>query len=113
MEKWRFHFSTTAFEDLRYQGISRHEEFYAKNNDEAKTKVLELTKSLISRLRRRDLFIFIFAMPFLNKEEKVLNGERMIRIKDKFLNKRILHISNPEVALVQGYGPKALEEISS
>ena len=111
MEKWSIYLLANDFDDLRYKGISRYQDFNAKNNGEAKKKVLALTKKFISRLRRKGLFIYVHAMPRL--KSGTLNGNRMIRLKDKFSNRRLLHIKNLDIALVQGYGPEALKKLNS
>ncbi len=110
MEKWSFLFSTSTVYDYRYKGIFKNYTFYAKNNEDAKKQVLALTKKFISRLRRKDLYIYVHAMPYL--KNGVLDGERLLRLRDRFSNKSILNIKNPDVALVQGYGPEALEKLS-
>ena len=52
-------------------------------------------------------------MPYIKAGDlsKGLDGNRMIRNKHSYSGRKILGIKNPELALVQGYGPEVLEKI--
>ncbi|MBI2635575.1 MAG: hypothetical protein HYW79_03495 [Parcubacteria group bacterium] len=85
--------------------------FIAKDDNEAKQKILNICKKIVSRMRQSKWEYFIIqAMPYLKSDEG-LDGNRMIRVKPKYSNRRILIIKNPDKVLVQGYGSEALEKL--
>ncbi len=89
-------------------------DFQAVDDKEAKTKILEVLRRKLSRVKwTRDRTLSVMAMPPMKAEDprKGLDGNRMIRNRYSYSGKRILRIKNPELALVQGYGPEALEKL--
>ena len=86
-------------------------EFIAKDNDDAKLKILNICKKIVSRTHKSKWEYFIIqAMPYL-ESSKCFDGNRMIRVKPWYSNRRILRIKNPDKILVQGYGPEALKKL--
>ena len=88
--------------------------FTATDDKEAKEKVLELVKKFVKRLRKKDCLVYILAAPYINyspeNKRNIMNGDRQLRLRREYRNKRILHIKNPEVVFVQGYGRKQFEQ---
>lgn len=86
-------------------------EFIAKDNDDAKLRIINICKKIVSITRQSKWKYFVIqAMPYL-KSGDGLDGNRMIRVKRRYFNRRILRIKNPNKVLVQGYGPEALKEL--
>ena len=106
-QTWSLMLRTSSVNDTEYVGIYRIHKFDVNSNKEAKAKVLELTKKLAASLRRADVYIYALAMPYIMRDgRRVLNGDRMLRNKYTYSAKKILGVTNPNVAFVQGYGPK-------
>lgn len=109
-EVWRIHYSTHAHHDNRYNGILKDEMFTTTGDKAAKEKVLQLVQRFVKSLRRRDLFIQVMAAPYINynpnEDRNMIDGERMLRIRHGYANRRILRVINPDIALVRGYGSK-------
>lgn len=110
MEAWSLSFNF----NLDYEGKQpKHVTFIAKTDEDAKNKILNICQKIVSRRRKAKWDFFIMhAMPYLSLHDRKCDGERTLRIKDKFSNRRILGIKNPEKVLVQGYGNEALNKIS-
>ena len=85
-------------------------EFTAKNNDDAKRKVLNFAKQFIKNLpkpaNKGEYFTHVIAHPVNNE----VRGPKLLRLRHGFDNRRILKVKDPNIALVQGYGPKQWDE---
>lgn len=116
-EVWSFRLDVDVLGDSRYRDMTKHETFTACGDQDAKEKTLLLSQKHLRRLRRRrDLIVFVFSAPYVNyrpnSERNMTNRERMIRNRRIYENCRILQVKNPDVALVQGYGPAAWDELA-
>ena len=88
-------------------------DFEAKNDQDAKEKILNICKKIVARMKHAKWEYFIInAMPYLKPKNAVLDSNRMIRVKLKFSNRKILRIKNPDKALVQGYVAEALKQFN-
>ncbi len=87
--------------------------FRARTNDEAKGKMLAILQRKIARIKNVRARVFIpEAFPQEPEEgASVVYAHEMIRLKPYYANRRLLRIRNPDVALVQGYGPKAHDKL--
>ena len=86
--------------------------FNTENLGMAKEIILKQSQKILRRYKRvREKKIQIDAMPYFVNTPEVLNGDMTIRNKDRFWSSAILRIKNPDVVLVEGYGPKALAEL--
>jgi hypothetical protein len=93
--------------------IIRHCKFRAADAAEAKRKILAILKRAIASTKdvgRKT--ICDMALPSEPAAgQNAVFAEEMIRLKDRYGNRRLLRIKDPEKVLVQGYGPKTLEEL--
>lgn len=74
----------------------------------------ELLSYLKKVLKRKKSHRFIHAMLFAGtprKGESFTRSEDIIRVKRGYSNRKLLRINNPDLVLVQGYGPEALEAL--
>ena len=85
-------------------------EFTAKDNNDAKRKVLNIVKRFIRRLPKpaKEYLINVIAYP----DKGEVKGPKLLRLRYGFDNRRILRVKNPDKALVQGYGPKQWDEVT-
>ena len=113
VQTWSLRINVYSSEDSRYRGATRYIEFTAKSNKVAKAKVLDIAKKSAARLRKKNVAFFIQAAPYVFERNgrRVLDGNRILRNKLRYSNKNILRVVNPDVAFVQGYGPKALDRL--
>ncbi|MBI2446909.1 MAG: hypothetical protein HYV51_03835 [Parcubacteria group bacterium] len=110
-EKWSMIFGfNLVYKNYHYP---RFINFDAENDQDAKKKVLDFCKKIVARMKHAKWEYFIIqAMPYCKQKSEILDGNRMIRIKLKFSNRKILRIKNPDKVLVQGYGTEALKQLS-
>jgi len=95
--------------------LSKSFDFEAIGDDDAKKIILVNLKRFVRKVKTmRGRRLMIFAAPCLKQEgeRRALDGDRLIRLKIDFSsNKKILKITRPDNALVQGYGPEALKKL--
>lgn len=107
MEKWNMSFCFKL--DCGKRVPPKLIEFEAENDNDAKLKIINICKKIVSRTHKLKWNYFIvLAVPY---SDIGFDGNRMIRIKIRYSNKRILRVKNPDKILVQGYGPEALKKI--
>jgi hypothetical protein len=85
--------------------------FRARNDSEAKAKIVEFAQKVLGRTKKKNRGIGVLAWPEDQKTRQLI-GDRLIRIKYRFRNRNILRVKNPDVALVQGYGSKFHDQLS-
>ncbi len=97
-------------------GMSFHKVFFnADEVSEAKKIILRETQKIWRRFQRKDdKFMLVTGAPYMpRKGPGVLDGRKLIRLRDRYVSgTRILHIRNPEVPFVVGYGPKVAPKLN-
>ena len=117
VELWSLHYTVSSLKlNSPPRTIVGYVDFYAKDDEDAKRKILGILKSKMARVKwTKDRLLLVMASPCLEADnpDKGYDGNRMIRNKHSYSGKRILRIKNPELALVQGYGAEAWDKLCS
>jgi hypothetical protein len=91
---------------------SQYFQIHAHGTDDAKAKLLKEVQNRAQRIRTWDgKSIMVLAMPEIPTKTPMLNGNRMLRLKDRYVGRRILFVRTPDVAFVYGYGSKAAKAL--
>jgi hypothetical protein len=89
--------------------------FQARNNEEAKRKILKFLQRAVASMKPakdKVLVLADLALPLdPRKGESICRAEDIIRLKHGWDNMRLLRVKNPNAVLVQGYGPEALKRL--
>lgn len=111
--KWSISYHVSSLDRFNRSDPCAHADFESKNFEEGKIKVLNWIKHRVSRLRhmRHGRWFQIIAAPYL-PHSNILDGAQLVRVRRKYGNKRILKITDPDVAFVYGYGAKQWDELS-
>lgn len=116
-EEWNFWFSVSSFASAKEYGrfYFWNVDFRARDDKEAKAKVLKILKQKVGRLKSmRNRVLGGMAAPRLLVDGKGgCDGDRMIRVRFSYsYSKKLLRVRDPNRVLVQGHGPEALEELN-
>ena len=89
-----------------------HNKFEEMDMKKVKRRILIYIKTKVTKLGRirGQWFFMLHAMPYM-PSGKCLDGEQMIRVRDKFSDRRILRVTDPDAAFVVGYGEGQPEEL--
>lgn len=112
-ELWSVIYSIQDVNNDDYRGIRGSIEFMAKDDAEAKNKILNYFKKVVASMRKtRGRFLMIQAVPLMRDGERFVgDGNRMLRNKHRYSDKRLLRMKDPDKVFVQGYGPEAQEKL--
>ena len=84
--------------------------FRAKDDAEAKQKLLKFLQLTLSRSRKKNRGMSVLAWP-KNEKKGFLIGNRLVRMKSRYRDRTVLTIKNPDTVFVQGYGPKFADQV--
>lgn len=87
-------------------------DFRAKDDDEAKGIVLRTIQSEMAGEAEGAYFIDM-TLPRNEPGGPEANTDRMFRTKDTYSDRRILAVTDPNEAIVQGYGPKVAAQLTA
>jgi hypothetical protein len=89
-------------------------EIEAEGVEEAKTKVLKWLRKRLKRFSaKKGRFVFLQAAPWITyHEDKVLDADRMLRLRHRFDSLSSIQRVGPEKLFVVGYGPEQAEALT-
>ena len=87
--------------------------FEAKNTEEAKKNLLSWARKKLSRFSKgKERMVMIFCSPEHEKEKNCLDADKMLRNRSSHTSISSILRGGADRIFVQGYGPKALDELS-